>query len=232
MHPNKDVIDIIVTIVQHFNWSWVAFLNSDDDYGIDGLGLFMQRTKDTNICLAYSKGLSTNTNYSQMFKHIERDRVHIIVVFAPEVVAEALIVSAIQLNITNKVWIASDAWSLNKKLPKMKGIGNIGTVLGLSQPVVTIPGFSDFVHSSKSQMQCHNNGRQEFCNQVCNCSRWSAEDILDADPSFSFPVYSAVYAIAHALHNILKCGQGGCNNIKVYPNLVSTMIKDLFEFTQ
>ncbi|XP_072223009.1 taste receptor type 1 member 1-like [Leuresthes tenuis] len=226
VHPNKDVIDVIVTIVQHFNWSWVAFLNSDDDYGIDGLGLFMQRTKDTNICLAYSKGLSASTNYSQMFKHIERDRVHIIVVFAPEVVAEALIVSAIQLNITNKVWIASDAWSLNKKLPKMKGIGNIGTVLGLSQPVVTIPGFSDFVHSSKSQMQCHNNGRQEFCNQVCNCSRWSAKDILYADPSFSFPVYSAVYAIAHALHNILKCGQGGCNNITVYPNLVLAELRN------
>ncbi|KAM4563642.1 taste receptor type 1 member 1-like [Odontesthes bonariensis] len=220
VHPNKDIIGVIVTIVQHFNWSWVAFLNSDDDYGIDGLGLFMQRTKDTKICLAYTTGLNANTNYSQIFKHIERARVHVIVVFAPEVVAEALIKSAIQLNITNKVWIASDAWSLNKRIPKMKGLGNIGTVLGVSQPVVTIPGFNDFIRSSKSQIQCLNDGRQKFCNQVCNCSRWSAEDILDADPSFSFPVYSAVYAIAHALHNILKCGQGGCNNITVYPNLV------------
>ncbi|KAI9530980.1 hypothetical protein NQZ68_000471 [Dissostichus eleginoides] len=48
---------------------------------------------------------------------------------APDWTAEALIESAIQLNFTNKVWIADEEWSLNKNLPKIKGIRNIGTVL-------------------------------------------------------------------------------------------------------
>uniref|UniRef100_UPI0037E7AD62 taste receptor type 1 member 1-like n=1 Tax=Semicossyphus pulcher TaxID=241346 RepID=UPI0037E7AD62 len=225
VHPNKDVIEVIVNIVQHFNWRWVAFLHSDNDFGNDGLEMFIKRIKDTAICLGYTKGLSGNTNYPQIFKQIEAQRINTIVVFAPKMTAEALIMSAIQLNVTNKVWIADDGWSLNKRLPKEKGIENIGTVLGVSQPVVTIPGFSDFVYSTKSQTNTspeHN----RFCNQVCNCSGLTAKEILAADPSFSFPVYSAVHAIAQALHNVLQCGADQCNsNITVYPQMVLKELK-------
>ncbi|CAG6021257.1 unnamed protein product [Menidia menidia] len=220
VQPNRDVIEVLVRILQHFSWSWVAFLNTDDEYGTDGLDLFRKRIKDTEICLAYAADLNTHTDYSETFKLIDRGGIQVIIVFAPELAAEALIQSAIRLNVTKKVWIASDAWSLNKRLPKTKGIENIGTVLGVAQPITTIPGFRDFILSSKSQIQCLNDEGQKFCNQVCNCSLWSSGDILDSDPSFSFSVYSAVYAIAYALHNTLKCGQGGCKNITAYPHLV------------
>ncbi|XP_040009291.1 taste receptor type 1 member 1-like [Xiphias gladius] len=226
VHPNKDVIQVIINILLHFNWRWVAFLNTDDDYGNDGLELFIKKIKDTEICLAYTKGLNHYTDYSQMFKTIAAQRIHIIIVFAAEWTAEALIDKAIELNVTNKVWIAGDAWSLNKRLPKKKRIKNIGTVLGVSEPVETIPGFSNFIYSSKSQTLCENEGQQKFCNQVCNCSSLSPEEILAADPSFSFPVYSAVYAIAHALHSALKCGAGTCNdNITIYPHMVLAELK-------
>uniref|UniRef100_A0A8C4EAJ5 G-protein coupled receptors family 3 profile domain-containing protein n=1 Tax=Dicentrarchus labrax TaxID=13489 RepID=A0A8C4EAJ5_DICLA len=221
VHPNKDTIEVIVNILQQFNWRWVAFLNSYNDFGIDGRELFIKRIEDTEICLAYTKDININTNYHQVFKQIEAQKIHTIIVFAAKSTAEAVIDSAIQLNITNKVWIADDGWSLNTRLPKEKGIKSIGTVLGVSQPVVTIPGFSDFIYSSKSQNHCENAEQERFCNQVCNCSNLSAEDIIAADPSFSFPVYSAVYAIAHALHNTLQCGSGRCNdNITVYPHMV------------
>lgn len=215
---------MIFSILQHFNWRWVAFLNSDNDYGNDGQRLFTQRIKDTEICMAYTKGLTGKTDYSQMFKQIDAQRINVIIAFVPEEDAEDLLGSAMQLNITNKVWIAGESWSLNKKLPKEKRIKNIGTVIGVSQPVVTIPGFNDFIYSSTSQNN-RENTKQMICNQFCNCSNLSAEDVITADPSFSFPVYSAVYAIAHALHNTLKCGIGKCDgNITVYPYMVSKQI--------
>uniref|UniRef100_A0A7N8WY05 Taste receptor type 1 member 1-like n=1 Tax=Mastacembelus armatus TaxID=205130 RepID=A0A7N8WY05_9TELE len=226
VHPNKDTLEVICNILLHFNWRWVAFLNSDDDYGIDGLDLFIEMIKDRDICLAYTKSLNDNSNYSQIFRQIEAQKINVIIAFIPRLTAEALIESAIRLNVTNKVWIADNGWSLHKKLPKKEGIKTIGTVLGVSQPVVTIPGFSDFVYSSTSHSHCEKDGQQKFCNQVCNCGSWSPESILSVDPSFSFSVYSAVYAIAHALHKVLQCGAGRCNrNITVFPRMVLAELK-------
>ncbi len=218
MHPNQDVIEVIFNIVQYFKWRWVAFLNIDDDYGNDGRDLFIKSIEDTDICLAYTKGLHPNTDYSPIFKQIEAQRIPIIIVFATEVIADPLIESAIDLNVTNKVWIAVDAWSLNKKLPKEKGIKNIGTVIGVAEQLVAIPGFSDFINASISQDHYEKQAQQMSGNQNCSCS---AKDILNEDPSFSFPVYSSVYAIAHALHNTLECGAGRCKKNKVYPHMVS-----------
>uniref|UniRef100_A0A3P8TCW4 G-protein coupled receptors family 3 profile domain-containing protein n=1 Tax=Amphiprion percula TaxID=161767 RepID=A0A3P8TCW4_AMPPE len=226
VHSNKKPIEVIVNIVLYFKWRWVAFLNNDNDYGNDGLELFIKRIVDTEICMAYNKGLNDKTNYSQMFHQIEAQKIQVIIVFTTKLTAEALIKSAMQLNITDKVWIALDTWSLNKKLPKMKEIKNIGTVLGVSQPVVPIPGFNDFIYSSKSQPHCENTEQSMLCSQVCNCSGLSPEDVVSIDPTFSFPVYSAVYAVAHALHKVLQCGVAKCNgNITVYPHMVLAELK-------
>lgn len=221
MNSNKAMIEVLVSILLHFNWHWVAFLNSDDEYGIDGQQLFTSRIKDTEICLAYTAAIHENSPHSLIFKQIEAQRIPIIIVFAPKMAAEALLDSAIQLNVTNKVWIAGDTWSLNNKLPKEEGIKNIGTVLGVSQPVMTIPGLNDFIYTAMNQSYCDDD-EPRFCNQVCNCSGLSAEKVITSDPTFSFPVYSAVYAIAHALHNTLQCGVDKCNGtIKAYPHMVS-----------
>lgn len=221
VHPNKDVIEVFVQILQHYDWRWVVFLNSDDDFGTDGQDIFRQMIANTQICLAYTKNIDTQTDYSQMFTQIEAQKVNIIIVLAAKTTVEALVVSAIKLNITKKVWIADDGWSLNKNLPKKKGIKNIGTVIGVAQAFLPIPGFNEFVYSDKSKMHCESEN-ELFCNQFCNCSSLTAEDITAADPTFSFSVYSAVYAIAHALHKTLQCETGQCKRkTTVHPYMVS-----------
>lgn len=222
MHPNKEVINVIIRVLRHFGWQWAAFLNSDNDFGIDGRNLFIQGIKGTDVCLAYTENLSMLANFTRTFRQIQTQKINVIIVFAPKMIVEALIDSAIKLNVTNKVWIADDGWSLNKNLPRKKGIRSIGTVIGVSQPVVTIPGFDDFIRSAKGRSECRREEQPEFCNQACKCSHLTAEEITSADPTFSFPVYSAVYAIAHALHNVLQCGSGRCNrSITAHPHKVS-----------
>lgn len=210
---------VIVKILQYFKWHWVALLHSSDDYGTDGQKVFIERIKNTEICLAYTHDLDNRDLYS-IFHQINSQKINVIVVFAPEWSAKSLVQSAIRHNVTDKVWIAGESWSSNKELPKEKGIKNIGTVIGVSQLFLTIPGFHDFIYSVKKQKGCES-AEQQFCNQVCNCSNESAEDILAADPSYAFSVYSAVYAAAHALHNVLNCSAGKCDNgISISPPAV------------
>lgn len=222
VHSSQEAMLVIVKILQYFKWHWVAFLYSSDDYGADGQKLFIERIKNTEICLAYTQYLDLNgTEFLSIFQQIRAQMINVIVVFAPEWIAKPLVQSAIQHNVTDKVWIAGEAWSLNKALHKEKGIQGIGTVIGVSQLFVTIPGFDQFLYSVKKQNRCES-ADQQFCNQVCNCSTESAEEILAADSSYAFSVYSAVYAAAHALHNVLNCGAGKCDNgVSVSPPAVS-----------
>lgn len=156
VHPNKDVVEAVTAILQEFDWRWVAFLHSDDDYDIDGRDLFIKKIDGTDTCLAYSKGLNSDTNYTQMFSQLETNKINVFIVFAPEWTVEDLIEAAIRENITKKVWVAVDAWSLNKQLPKKDGIRNIGTVIGLAEPVLTTSGFHDFIYSFKAQSYYEN----------------------------------------------------------------------------
>ncbi|XP_077371544.1 taste receptor type 1 member 2.2 [Festucalex cinctus] len=226
VHSNKDSVKVIVAIMEHFKWEWVAFLNSNDAYGNDGLALFRKMIKDTDICLGLTTNLQQTSNFSEIFQHIEMLRIKTIVVFAPKLLAEALVESAVQAGVTNKVWLAVDTWSLSEKLPKIKGIHQIGTVLGVSQPVLSIPGFTEFLLASQSKGDCDDAEELQFCNQICNCSTLSAQDIISMDPSYSFSVYSAVYAIAHALHNVLQCETHTCRrNVSVFPYKVLLELK-------
>lgn len=156
-----------------------------------------------------------------MFKQIEKQKIAVIVVFLVEWAADTLITSAIRLNVTDKVWIAGDAWSLNKDILKLKGIESIGTVLGIAEPLVAIPGFSHFISSMWKRRHCEHGQEPTICNQACSCGGFTAQELIAADPAFSFAVYSAVYTVARALHEILQCRPEGCmKEMTVYPHMV------------
>ncbi|XP_027875235.1 taste receptor type 1 member 2-like [Xiphophorus couchianus] len=211
VHPNKDVIEVVLRILREFNWRWVSFLHIDDDYGRDGRDLFIRTLEHTEFCLAYTKALDHDTDYYEVFQQITLLEVNVLIVFAPEWTAEDLVEAAIKYDVTNKVWIAGDAWSLHKELPKRNGIRKIGTVVGIAEPKMAIPGFNAFINAFRAQTQEEDGTEEKFCSQACNCSIHTVADIIDADPSFNFPVYSAVYSVAHALHTVLQCETGRCN---------------------
>ncbi|XP_036433932.1 taste receptor type 1 member 1 [Colossoma macropomum] len=234
---NKDLIDIIIRIIKWFRWNWVAFIGSQDDYSQDGLSLFYQYIRGNDICLAYQESLSFKSDYHATLKTIEKLKIKIIVVFSSEVIAENLIRAAINYNIRDKVWIAGEGWSMNKMLSHEPGIQNIGKIFGITEQFTSLPGFDKFINKTRKYSDddeecsgCEGQSPQEkTCNQVCdNCTKLSSEEILNESTTFCFPVYAAIYSMAHALHNILHCDSSGCNkNVTVYPFMLLKEIKKL-----
>ncbi|XP_066500895.1 taste receptor type 1 member 2.2 [Hoplias malabaricus] len=231
---NSDLIDIIIHIINWFDWNWVAFIGSKDDYSLDGLSIFDRYTRIHNICLAYQETLSVDSNYEVTLQKIDKLNIRVIVVFSTESVATKLIQTAIKVNIRNKVWIAGEGWSMNTLLSQEPGIQNIGKIFGITEKFVTLPRFEEFIYETRinsigDEGQPHSDDNKIKCNQVCdNCTLLGAAEILNASSTYSFPVYAAIYSIAHALHNVLQCNATGCNkNIPVYPFKLLKQIKEL-----
>ncbi|XP_041700861.1 taste receptor type 1 member 1 [Coregonus clupeaformis] len=229
---NKDLIQLIILIIQHFNWNWVAFISSSDENSQNGLQLFKSKLEDTKICLAYAKELNEMSDHYEILQQLEGLNIEVIIVFAGQSSAVAFIKSAIKHNIHNKVWIASDTWSLNKKLPKLSGIKAIGTIIGITETVMSLPGFKNFVYLSQTQRNdrpttCEQTPSGQTCNQACDlCRDVSPEEIIGENPSYSFAIYSAIYAMAHALHKLLLCDIKGCSdNVTVYPFMLLQELK-------
>uniref|UniRef100_A0A8C1V3E8 G-protein coupled receptors family 3 profile domain-containing protein n=1 Tax=Cyprinus carpio TaxID=7962 RepID=A0A8C1V3E8_CYPCA len=231
---NKDMIEMIIQIIRWFGWNWVAFLGSKDDYSSDGLKLFNEFVKNTGICLAYQEGLSLNANYSLTVKKIDRLNINVIVVFAVPQYASKIIKAAIANNIQDKVWIASHAWALNQQIPREPGIEKIGTVIGITDRLLSFPGFSEFVYKARATTDvgydvAEGEVKSKTCNQVCDyCSLLTAEEIINENPSFSFGIYAAIYTIAHALHKVLQCDINECQkNTMAKPYMLLGEIKKL-----
>ncbi|KAL1269285.1 hypothetical protein QQF64_031574, partial [Cirrhinus molitorella] len=234
---NKDLVEMIIHIIRWFGWNWVAFLGSQDDYSSDGLKLFNKYINNTGICLAYQEGLSLNANYSLTLKKIDKLNINVIVVYALPQYASKIIKAAIANNIQDKVWIASQAWAMNQQIPGEPGIENIGTIIGITERLLSLPGFNEFIYKARVTNDAGHNdiaerdiqGKSTTCNQVCDyCSLLTAEEIINENPTFSFAIYAAIYTIAHALHKVLQCDMNECSkNTMAQPYMLLGEIKKL-----
>ncbi|KAI7809126.1 taste receptor, partial [Triplophysa rosa] len=231
---NRDSIKMMIRIIQWFGWNWVAFLGGPDNYSEDGLQLFNSYIRNTGICMAYQEILRQSANYSLILKKIDKLNINVIVVFALPIYAENIVRSAIANNIRDKVWIASETWSMNHQLSREPGIGQIGTVIGITDRFMSLPGFHEFIYKTKKMNVYKNNDieseiQTRTCNQKCdNCSFLTMEETINEDPTLSFAIYAAMYSIAHALHKVLQCDVRQCSkNTTVKPYMLLREIKKL-----
>ncbi|XP_065103830.1 taste receptor type 1 member 1-like [Paramisgurnus dabryanus] len=230
---NNDLVQMITRIILWFGWNWVAFLGGPDNYSEDGLNLFYKYSGNAGICLAYQETVTMQGNYSQTLKNINRLNINVIVVFSLAMYAENILRAAIANNIQDKVWIASQTWAMDQQLLNAPGIKKIGKIIGITERLLSLPGFDTFIYKNKAKMNKDNTSdavvQSRMCNQECKEGPLlTAEQILNENPTFSFGAYASVYSIAHALHKILQCNMNECRrNITVKPYMLLREIKKL-----
>ncbi|KAG1961767.1 taste receptor type [Pimephales promelas] len=227
---DKNQVSAMIQILVRFNWTWIAILGSDNSYGIQGMQGLSQQASLHNLCIAYQALIPAVTDetkqYMQdMVKNIIKTKVNTIVVFANKRRAAGFFPFVIDQNVTGKVWIGTEDWSVASTVSSIPGISTIGTVLGVAVKYTEFSGYEDFERLSVPGLKDFGLNSSFNLNVPC----MQNTDLYDMaikrfplsqyDIVSSFNVYKAVYAVAHAVHNILNCDSGLCQKYKVFHQL-------------
>ncbi|XP_042194542.1 taste receptor type 1 member 1-like [Callorhinchus milii] len=236
---DKNQAEAIILLIQRFKYDWIAVVGSDDQYGQYGKHEVTTLASERNICMAYqgiikAKEGTLKEAIIQVIKHIDSSRVNITVLFATLQLTVMYFQTAIELNIRDKVWIISEAISANNILSEIPNISKVGLILGIAVREGQMPGFQDFLSNAlAAQSLSPSNLSQasaESCAQTCiECQSFTnamVQSILGSNKwGISFNVYSAVYSVAHSLHQLLNCDSGTCNKSRTF--LPSELLESL-----
>ncbi|XP_050765226.1 taste receptor type 1 member 1 [Gymnogyps californianus] len=242
---DRQQVKAIFLLLQQFGWTWVALLGSDNAYGKDGLDALHKLLTASDVCVAYRGIIPVNKDASSPELHnlvrILMDvRVNVTVVFSNRQSARPFFEVVVQRNITGMVWVGSEDWSLAQTIWQVPGIQSIGSVIGVSVEKTESTMLERFESwkTAEESAATERAGSTEAgggiggstqldCTQHCtSChSLTAAHNTYDAQASFN--VYSAVYAVAHGLHDLLGCASGACSKGTVYPWQLLQKIKQV-----
>uniref|UniRef100_A0A4W3GFG9 Extracellular calcium-sensing receptor-like n=1 Tax=Callorhinchus milii TaxID=7868 RepID=A0A4W3GFG9_CALMI len=219
-------------LVQHFGWTWVGSIASEDDYGQYAVQAFNDQIERSGACLAFSEAIpkiNSEQKVLQIVDTIKKSSARVIVLFAGEVDAIPLAKEVVRQNLTDRQWLASEAWSTGTLLATKENLPSFGGTIGFAIHKGEIPGLKEFLLKVHPSSAPGHTLIKRFWEELFGCSFYSLdnttsstisepactgqEDLEETNNVYSdvselrasYNVYKAVDAIAHALHNLLAC---------------------------
>ncbi|XP_072532646.1 G-protein coupled receptor family C group 6 member A-like [Salminus brasiliensis] len=246
----------LAKLLRHFKWDWVGVVSIDDDYGKPALEKFLLDSSKEDICIDFQELLPNYLGFLNIEQRIKEvaNRIRlssakvVLLILRPELV-EMLFKEMIKTN-TTRIWIASDAWSMARLVMKMKDINKVGDIFGFTFITWNIPGFEDYLLNLTISPGVRNEFIREYKQIRFNCSSGqqsehtspSACNVTDPQEvnddyllhavhlTKAYSQRVAVYAIAHAIKNLLQCNNTACSGDTNFPpwKLVSILRKLTF----
>ncbi|XP_041796774.1 extracellular calcium-sensing receptor-like [Chelmon rostratus] len=214
--------DALAKLVKHFGWTWIGAVRSDSDYGNNGMASFLEATQKEGICVEYSESFHRahpRSRIQRVADVIRRSTAMVIVAFAASGELRILLEELSLKPSPPRQWIGSEAWVTNRDMLRFTFCaGAIG--FGIQQSV--IPGLRDFLLDLSPTEVAASPVLTEFWEDSFNCRLEKSaaiekslcdgnEDIETLQSPYTDTsqlritnmVYKAVYAIAHAIHNVV-----------------------------
>ncbi|XP_041920059.1 extracellular calcium-sensing receptor-like [Alosa sapidissima] len=209
----------LAQLVKHFGWTWVGAVNSDSDYGNNGMAIFLDAAEEEGICVEYSEKFH-RTEPNKLLKVVDVIRAgtaKVIVAFLAHVEMNNLLEQLTLQNITGLQMIGVEAWITADSLITPTSFSVLGGSLGFAVGKANISGFNDFVIKQfwETSFQCHKNNRsgdENLCSKHQDLIEWRHYNEDVPELRYSSNIYKAIYAIAHSLHSLLQCkAHVGCD---------------------
>ncbi|XP_056622663.1 extracellular calcium-sensing receptor-like [Triplophysa dalaica] len=219
-------------LLRLLDWTWVGVVAGDDDYGKSGLQLLLTELEGTGICVDYLEFIPKSHSPSRIRQIVERIQIstaRVVVTFAIGPDIEILFKEVKVQNLTNRQWIATEAWSTSTQFFDLVTIPLLRGTIGFALRRADIQGLDAFLAQLSPLKQTNEPFVKDVWEEIFGCSM-----AQDWKPSFDKPrctglenvekhgriytdvsqlrvtynVYKAVYAIANAIHNMMHCQPG------------------------
>ncbi|XP_026230321.1 extracellular calcium-sensing receptor-like [Anabas testudineus] len=221
----------LAQLVKRFGWTWVGAIRTNDDYGNNGMAIFTETAQQLGICLEYSVSFFRTdppNKIQNIIDIIKLSTSKVIVAFLSVLDLDVLIYMLSLHNLTGYQWVGSEAWIFDSQIAEMDKHHILDGAIGMAIPKSHVKGIREFILDVKP---INNAMLTEFWEVLFNCrfkqSTSSSEnmrkctgheDLRELQPSFIdmslMPIfnniYKGVYAVAHALNDILACNKT-CN---------------------
>ncbi|XP_065139985.1 extracellular calcium-sensing receptor-like [Paramisgurnus dabryanus] len=207
-------------MVKHFGWTWVGAVNSDNDYGNYGMAVFLNTAQEEGICVEYAEKFQrTETEkIKKVVEKIKQSTAKVLVAFMTSFEMYSLLEELNIQNITSLQIIGVEAWMTSSSMIAPNSFRVLGGSLGFAVRKINIDGLADYVIKAfwDTAFPCTQKDGNTSQYKL-NCSRY--QDLLVLrnynkdvpEQRYSSNIYKAVYAVAYALHSLLKCKeQQGC----------------------
>ncbi|CAB1349313.1 unnamed protein product, partial [Coregonus sp. 'balchen'] len=228
-------------LLRLLGWVWVGLVSGDDDYGKFGVQMLLQELQGSGVCVAYSEVIPkvpSQRRIRHIVDTIRGSTARVVVTFAISQDARALLEEVVRQNITDRQWIASEAWVTYSTLSSPKNLPSLSGTIGFALKKAIIPSLGPFLTRLRpdGDYQKSDPFLRELWEEMFGCSLGvdlsmtqssrrqctGSEVIGEGESQYadvsqlraSYNVYKAVYAIAHAIQDMLACrpGEGPFND--------------------
>ncbi|XP_066941461.1 metabotropic glutamate receptor 3-like isoform X1 [Macrobrachium rosenbergii] len=206
--------EAILKILRNFGWSYASLVYSGDDYGEDGHRQLMAKAADFDVCFASPPHKISRDDTDSHYRRVVEDltsEATVVVVFANRQIFSNLMRTVELAGLHSRfMWVGSDGWSSSTPEQMESVLEGAITVEPLARP---LPGFDEYFQSLRPD----NNTRNPWFAEYWRNNRNQQKGKPYRQMQWLHFVRDAVYAFAHALHNLwlMNCnGQEGlCNKM-------------------
>ncbi|XP_038671387.1 extracellular calcium-sensing receptor-like [Scyliorhinus canicula] len=228
----------LIRIIHYFKWSWIGAVAEDNDYGRFGMRALIEEAAKFEICIAYIEFLSpgrTRERMQQVANTIRKSSAKVLIIFCGESDTLSLVNELKMQNITDIQLIASEAWVTSFQLWTAETWDILTGTMGFGIRRAEITGLREFLVKLHPSTATGNPFVEELWREIFGCSVHISNQTLGGhiaassyrpctglenlgtiESTFtdvsqlrvSYNVYKAVYAAAHALHNLQACEHG------------------------
>ncbi|GCC32278.1 hypothetical protein chiPu_0010739 [Chiloscyllium punctatum] len=228
---------ILAELVKTFGWNWIGTVKSNTDYGNFGMRTFIEEAQKLGVCIAYTESFhrtDPDRKIKKIVQVMKEATTKVVVGFLQGGDMRVLIKEIWRQNVTGIQWIGSEGWIREDIFSHEESGRFLAGAIGLTTSRTEISGLRDYLIKIHPSSFPDNTFVKTFWETLFSCSLMKDDTTKTESSPFqvqpctgnehldglenaylpaimdgsSYHVYKAVYAVAHALDDMLSCEEG------------------------